>query len=394
VTHDFDQDIAAVAHIEAIPKILDVVCRVTGMRFAAVARVTHDRWICLAANDQIAFGLTPGGELKIESTICREVRDCQNVVIIDHVAEDAAFRDHPVPALYGFQSYISMPIFLKDGSFYGTLCAIDPILRKINNEGIVGMFKLFAELIALQLETALRLASAESELLSGREASELRDQFISVLGHDLRNPLAAVAAGATLLRKHTKDEKILSIVDLMQRSVKRMTAIINDVLDFARGRLGGGLPLKLTTESLEPCLRQIIEELQAIYPERKIEASFDLQEPVSADRDRVGQLFSNLLANALTYGPPNEPIQVRAKSARDSFEVSVSNKGTPIPADIQARLFLPFVRGAHADQEGLGLGLYIASEIAKAHGGTLSVNSTPEKTTFTFAMPLMNIDAP
>ena len=83
------------------------------MGFAAVARVTHDRWICLAANDQIAFGLTPGGELKIETTICREVRNCQNAVIIDHVAEDAAFRDHPVPALYGFQSYISMPIFLR-----------------------------------------------------------------------------------------------------------------------------------------------------------------------------------------------------------------------------------------------------------------------------------------
>ena len=141
-----------------------------------------------------------------------------------------------------------------------------------------------------------------------------------------------------------------------------MAAIINDVLDFARGRLGGGLPLKLTKESLEPCLRQIIEELQAIYPARKIEATFDLQEPVSVDRDRVGQLFSNLLANALTYGPSNEPIEVRAKSAQDSFEVSVSNKGTPIPADIQARLFLPFVRGAHADQ------------VAKAHGGTLSVN--------------------
>ena len=86
------------------------------MGFAAVARVTHDRWICLAANDQIAFGLTPGGELKIETTICREVRNCQNAVIIDHVAEDAAFRDHPVPALYGFQSYISMPIFLMEAS--------------------------------------------------------------------------------------------------------------------------------------------------------------------------------------------------------------------------------------------------------------------------------------
>src|SRR5277367_1574155 len=122
----FEQDIAAVGSIKAIPTILDIVCRTTGMRFAAVARVTEDRWIACSVRDDIAFGLKPGSELKIESTICHEIRQSGRAVIIDNVAEDAIFREHCTPAMYGFQSYISVPIRLADGSFFGTLCAIDP----------------------------------------------------------------------------------------------------------------------------------------------------------------------------------------------------------------------------------------------------------------------------
>src|SRR5262245_24227787 len=122
--HEFRADIDAIQSIEAVPVILNVVCRVTGMGFAAVARVTKTRWVCLAVNDEIRFGLRPGDELKVETTICQEVRDNRAVTVIDHVAEDEAFCNHPTPAMYGFQSYISMPIFLKDGSFFGTLCAI------------------------------------------------------------------------------------------------------------------------------------------------------------------------------------------------------------------------------------------------------------------------------
>src|SRR6201999_2152761 len=119
--------------IEAVPTVLDVVCRVTGMGFAAVARVTEDRWIACGVRDDIAFGLKPGGELKVETTICHETRQCEEPVVINHVAEDEAYRRHPTPAMYGFQSYISMPIILLDGSFFGTLCAIDPRPARLQN---------------------------------------------------------------------------------------------------------------------------------------------------------------------------------------------------------------------------------------------------------------------
>ena len=140
MTPDFTEDIAAVNSIRAIPTILDIVCRTTGMRFAAVARVTEDRWIACSVRDDIAFGLKPGGELKIETTICHEIRQSGRAVIIDNVAEDNVYCAHHTPAMYGLQSYISMPIRLADGSFFGTLCAIDPEPHRLNTPETIRMF--------------------------------------------------------------------------------------------------------------------------------------------------------------------------------------------------------------------------------------------------------------
>ncbi len=134
---DFSADIAAVRAVDAIPTILDVVCQSTGMGFAAVARVTEDRWIACEVFDAINFGLRPGGELKVESTICHEVRQAREAIVIEHVAEDATYCTHHTPAMYGFQSYISEPIVLLDGTFFGTLCAIDPKPAKLKDARLV-----------------------------------------------------------------------------------------------------------------------------------------------------------------------------------------------------------------------------------------------------------------
>jgi signal transduction histidine kinase len=287
VSDDFQVDLGAIAAIDAVPTILNVVSNVTGMGFAAIARVTDKRWICLASNDIIGFGLRPGGELQIETTICHEVRQARSAVVIDHVSEDEQYRKHRTPEMYGFQSYISMPIFLKDGSFYGTLCAIDPKPAKLKNSGVVGMFRLFADLIGIHLDSALQLATAEARLADAEATSELRDQFIAVLGHDLRNPLASIAAGANLLQRTPLDPKARSITELMQKSVVRMSALIDNVMDFARGRLGGGIAISRTATPLAPVLQQIVDELRTAHPSKTIETDFDLSRPVSADREKT-----------------------------------------------------------------------------------------------------------
>jgi signal transduction histidine kinase len=386
---DFEADIAAINQIEAVSVILNVACRLTGMGFAAVARVTEDRWIACRVKDDIQFGLKPGGELQIETTICNEIRRHREPVVIDNVAEDAVYCGHHTPAKYGFQSYISMPIVRGDGTFFGTLCAIDPQPHSLKTPEIVGTFKLFAELIGFHLDAIDRLASSAASLRGEREQSELREQFIAVLGHDLRNPLAAIDAGAKMLQRTPLDEKASNIVRLVQSSVSRMSALINNVLDLARARLGGGFALNRDArEPLEPVLAQVVGELRAVWPDRTIETAFDLTEPVSCDRVRVAQLLSNLIGNALAYGAADRPVRVRSAASNGAFELSVSNAGDPIPPAAMERLFEPFSRGdVRPNREGLGLGLYIASEIARAHGGTLTATSTPEETRFTFRMP-------
>jgi signal transduction histidine kinase len=386
---NFLADIATISSIEAVPSILQVVCHATGMGFAAVARVTEGRWIACSVLDQIDFGLKPGGELKVETTICHEIRQSREGVVIDHVAEDKIYCGHPTPAMYGFQSYISLPIIRRDGSMFGTLCAIDPRPHQLKNPGIIGMFKLFAELIAFHIDSTDRLATSEADLLDERKTAELREQFIAVLGHDLRNPLASIDSGARLLSKSLLDDRSKEIVAMMQNSAARMNALIGDVMDLTRARLGGGFQLNRIAEaSILSVLEEVVTEMRFAWPDRVIEITADVREPVECDRGRIAQLFSNLIGNAVQHGDAGA-IRVSAETADGAFKLSVANTGAPIPAPAIKRLFQPYARGnSVGNPQGLGLGLYIASEIARAHGGMLTVKSTAEETRFTFQMPL------
>ncbi|WP_156459772.1 MULTISPECIES: GAF domain-containing sensor histidine kinase [unclassified Mesorhizobium] len=388
--HDFQADIDAIGRIAAIPIILDVICQTTGMRFAAVARVTESRWVTCDSLDNIDFGLKPGDELKVETTICDQIRQSLEPVIIDQVTEDEAYRAHPTPAMYGFQSYISMPIIRRNGEFFGTLCAIDPAPAQLRNSKITGMFKLFAELIAAHLDADADLSRAQSDLKKEREMSELREQFIAVLGHDLRNPVASVESGTNMLLRSSLDDKHLSIVKLMQGSLMRMRGLIDNVLDFARARLGDGLDLEIDAEQpLEPVLEQVIAELRTVNVELEIIADLKLTKLVAVDHERIGQMFSNLLGNAIIHGAKQKPVRVGASTDDGQFELWVENEGKPIPEEILKNLFQPFFRGkVRPSQQGLGLGLYIAHEIARVHGGSLEATSNDSATRFTFRMPL------
>ncbi len=386
--HDFQADIDAIDRIDAVPTILDVVCRATGMGFAAVARVTEDRWVACRVLDNIDFGLSPGGELRVESTICNEIRQTHHPVIIDHVATDTEFCAHATPALYGFQSYISMPIVHKDGRFFGTLCAIDPRPARLKNPETIGMFKLFAELIAAHLDADERLKATRAALQQEQHISELREQFVAVLGHDLRNPLAAIISGVRLIGRTKLEDKASRLVPMIQASASRMNDLINNVLDLAQGRMGGGLTLTRIRCDLAPVLSQVIAELRTTHPHRTVKAALALDQEVDCDPVRIAQVASNLVANALAYGAPDKPVIVHASVDEGEFELSVSNGGDPILPQAFERLFEPFTRGdSKPDKQGLGLGLYIASQIAEAHGGTLKASSTSEETRFTLRVP-------
>jgi GAF domain-containing protein len=158
---DLKADIEAISRIDIVPKMLEVICRTTGMGFSAIARVTDDKWIACSVRDEISFGLKPGSELALETTICNEIRQSGKGVIIDDVLADEVFCGHPTPKMYGFRSYISIPIIRQDGTFFGTLCAIDPKPAKLHNVETIELFNLFTELISFHLNIVERVVDME-----------------------------------------------------------------------------------------------------------------------------------------------------------------------------------------------------------------------------------------
>lgn len=228
---------------------------------------------------------------------------------------------------------------------------------------------------------------AESRLNDEQTVSALREQFIAVLGHDLRNPLSAILSGASFLEYAVQEKDERKIVGIIQSSARRMAGMIEDIMDFARGRLGEGMQIQRVATTTTPVLEQVVNELRTAYAHRAIDAHFDITEPVDCDAPRMAQLLSNLLANALTHGSPTAPVLVNGYHKEGYFVLSVSNSGKPIAPAAMEKLFHPFTRETtRPSQNGLGLGLYIAAEIARAHNGSISVISNDDETRFTFAM--------
>jgi len=213
-TFAFAQDIASVAKIDAVPIILSMVKHVTGMRFAAVARVTDRRWVVCAVDDSIDFGLQPGGELVLESTICHEIRQKRQPVLFTHASEHPVYSLHHTPKTYQLESYASIPIVKANGEFFGTLCAIDTVPAHFDENAVLKTLTLFAQLIAMQLDLQQDLERSESALADATEAGRLREQFIAVLGHDLRTPLSAIRMSADLLETRLDDKRERSLAKL------------------------------------------------------------------------------------------------------------------------------------------------------------------------------------
>jgi signal transduction histidine kinase len=220
-----------------------------------------------------------------------------------------------------------------------------------------------------------------------------REQFLAILSHDLRNPLGAIIMGATLLKEPEANDSV-EIANVILGSAERMNRMVNDLLDLTRTRLGSGIPITQKPMDLTSVCKQVISEFQASHTDFQLqfESFGDLHG--EWDSDRLAQVVSNLIANALQYGSSAKPVSIVAREHGQEVILQVHNEGLPIPEKAIRTIFTPMARhqadGQKVDKNsnGLGLGLYIASEIVTSHGGTISVSSTEEKgTTFTVTMP-------
>ncbi|MFL5355652.1 ATP-binding protein [Archangium sp.] len=231
-----------------------------------------------------------------------------------------------------------------------------------------------------------------------RRAAEFRERFLGIVSHDLRNPLNAILLSANaLMCAEDLPPRHLKAVRRVVTSAERMARMIGELLDFTRGRLGGGIPVLPRPMNLRQLVRHVLEELEAGHPGRELwlEARGDFQG--EWDPDRLAQVVGNLGKNALDYSPEETPVRFTLREEGGSVVLEVNNAGPPIPADRLATIFEPFrrlMKGSPHPASGLGLGLYIVEQIVQGHGGTCSVRSSGEEgTTFIVRLPRHTLHA-
>ena len=284
----------------------------------------------------------------------------------------------------------------KDGSRFWANVVITALR---DPEGVlIGFAKVTRDLTERrQAEERLRALAAAEHAASEEKSriQEFQERFLAILGHDLLQPLTSIELGVGLLGRRNTDPVFVRDVHRLLASLHRMSRMVEQLLDFARSRLGGGLDLIFAPMDLRDALTTIIDELRTAHPSTTIQ----LQCPELRgdwDRDRLEQVFSNLISNALVHSYPAKPVTVTAGAEALRVWVEVHNEGPPIPHELQPVLFKPFRRGERQSRSpkaaGLGLGLYISNEVILGHGGQIEIRSSAVRgTTFRVVLPYRSV---
>lgn len=330
-------------------------------------RVERDKADTAVVDEQMGDDVTPIGRRRAE------------VRTASAAAQERAMRK------LGRAASLAVEREATDKGLIGERAQADSVLvdQREANERMVSATIRAHELMVDYDAARMRAEKSEREL---REVAELREMFIGILGHDLRNPLGSIsmAAGLLLQRGHLDNQDAETVARIIRAS-QRITRMVAQLLDLTRARLGGGLAIERTPTDLREICRNVVEEFDAPI---HLEVEGDVTG--TWDQDRVAEVLSNLAGNAIEYATPGTTVIVKARADGAEVVVEVANQGAPISADKLPFIFEPFRRARQGEKSkggNLGLGLYIAREIVLAHGGTLTAHSAEGTTTFVMRLP-------
>ena len=392
------KDMEAVRQISIIPTMLEIICQTTGMGFAAIARVTRDRWIACSVRDEVEFGLKEGGELEIQTTLCNEIRDSREPVIIENVEEDPQYKHHHTPQIYSLKSYISFPIILKDGTFFGTLCAIDSKPARLKTSKVIDTFKMFTELLAIHLTSQDLLERSyiatldlqtENKRLSS--ANYDLDTIVYSASHDLKSPISNLeglvnALSMILAQENTDRVKANKIIKMMKTSLERLGITINDlttIVDADNNCEPENYEIIDIFEIVENVKQDLVKQIAESGA--KIDVSSENMLVINYSKKSFRSILYNLLSNAIKYRSPDRCPEVLIKMYKTDgrIKLTVTDNGLGISSDKQDKLFTLFNR-LHSHVEGSGIGLYLVKRIVENAKGQIEVKSAVNKgTTFT-----------
>lgn len=390
------RDFEAVRQISIVPTMLDVVCRITGMGFAAVARVTEDRWLACSVNDQVNFGLAEGGELKIETTICNEIRDSKKEVVFDNVIEDEIFRHHHTPKMYGLQSYISFPIILKNGEFFGTLCAIDSKPASVNRPEVRGTFKLFAELLAFHLDSMALIDRSQSALQETNKQlnySNTENQlYRQISGHNIQEQVRKIALFSDILATNTKSLDI----DKIQNTAEKINNISVELSNMIHYVTKYSALNSSTTESgpidLNEILSNVCIELADDLGSKRISVTKATLPVITGIPLQLKELFLHLINYAIVFSTEdsstavniyareidsNKINQLSPEQKKLKFcEIHVEQTGVEADTDHIENVFDIFLHlSGKQSTTQYGAGLAYCRKIVQSHGGSITAKA-------------------
>jgi len=276
------------------------------------------------------------------------------------------------------EKFLGVPLVV-DGDVTGLLAvARPPSARGVEDEEWL--------LSALADQAAVALQKTRLD-----ETAEFRERLMGIVSHDLRDPISAILmAVEVLLRRSDMDDTATKTVLRIRSSAKRATRLIEDLLDFTQARLGGGIRITRRASDLHAIVRQVAEELEIAHPDRTIEVIQHGDGQGTWDQDRLTQVVTNLVVNAVRYSPSGTAIRVVTSGEHGEVRVTVHNEGTPIPPERLSQVFEPMKRATSEvpTARTVGLGLYIVKHIVEAHRGRVTVESTERNgTTFTVRLP-------
>lgn len=320
--------------------------------------------------------------------------DDAGAALIAQEALNARQAEALLAALDAQEPWSDVPVLLLTLALRGRAPRAPPTLGLLGRANVMLLQRpLPLHLLLSAVRSAVRARRRQYEMrdlyrdLS--RAVQLGDTFVGILGHDLRTPLGAIKMGAELIVRSAEDEGSVRTASRISSSSDRMARMIEQLLDFAQVRQGRGIRLQLARSDLGDIAGQVLQELGDAHPQVRIEVSRSGSLGGRWDLDRLGQVVSNLVGNAVQHGTAGNPITVELDGTRpDLVRLSVANRGA-ISGEAVPTLFDPFKRAAmtRAGDRGLGLGLFIAREIVRAHGGDLALRTVDGTTIFETTLP-------
>ncbi len=421
IPEELIKNIDDIANLDIVPTMLSVLCQTTGMGFAGVAHVTDEYWLLCSANDNINFGLKSGDMLDVKTVLCNELKVTAQPLVIANIDTDPYYSKHITPLTYGFKSYVSVPIFRKDGRYFGSLFAIDPQPKEMNAEAVSGMLSLFSQLISVHLSANEQIKLSEIQFHKDRafinalevkaeeRTKELKDNndalirsnkeleaFAYISSHDLQEPLRKIQTLTSMITEKESANLSPTGLDYFNRvksAASRMQSLIKDLLTYSRADLSDP---DFKEINLGDIVSQVREDLAEQLRDKGAEIEIGPMFMLTIIPFQFRQLLQNLITNSLKFARQGIPPRIligctEEIQGNDVFcKITVSDNGIGFEQEYAERIFTLFQRlNDKKLYSGTGIGLAIAKRILDNHKGYITATGTPNQgATFHIYIPV------